>query len=158
MVRQPRVRGFIFSINHYKQRDIDAINELNTKYTITRKGVGEYGTPYIEGFVLFNNRQTGKLLTLAIPRGHIQLARGTPIQNKHHYEMHEEYEEIEERGQPPLQQGARSDLDDAIQSKMDGASATEMLEEYGLSWARYSHFIQSEAINKRFKGIKRLQH
>ena len=74
------VNNWCFTINNYTEDDITLLDNIDCKYIIYGKEVGESGTPHLQGFVVFkiNKRLSGckKLHKTA----HWEASKGTALQ------------------------------------------------------------------------------
>ncbi len=141
MARALRSRGFVFTLNNYSETDAAEVFKLQSKYCIIGKEVGETGTPHLQGYIQYNGQKSVRELRGAIPRAHIEAAKGSPLQNKKYCEKGGDFEET---GDIPIGQGARVELPKAVQRRLDGANAQEMFEEFGTTWARYKRFVEEQ--------------
>lgn len=81
---QIRSRGWCFTLNNPTEVDFAQLKTLETKssYFIYGKEVGEEGTPHLQGYIYFKSQRTLKSLKKQLSRAHLEVARGTPEQNK----------------------------------------------------------------------------
>lgn len=129
--KKPQVEGhaFRFTLNNYTEEEILHIKEIDCRYLIFGKEVGESGTPHLQGYLYFEHsvRFTAVKKKLG-KRANYDFAKGTGLENKHYCskgeQSHTEWEDLGikgpnygknadvfERGWMP-NQGQRKDLDD----------------------------------------------
>lgn len=84
----PRNKGkrYCFTLNNYGEEDYDRLRsviEADASYGILGKEVGESGTPHIQGYVIFRDWCDCKSAKDRLnARLHVEIARGTPRQNR----------------------------------------------------------------------------
>lgn len=79
-----RARGYVFTVNNYTESETQSILEFckkNAKSWILGYEVGEEGTPHIQGYMYFENARTFESIKKAIPRAHIEKAKGSTEDN-----------------------------------------------------------------------------
>jgi hypothetical protein len=84
--KAPRVscRRWIFTLNNYTDKEVNAITQDFSKYKATYifgKEVGELGTPHLQGYVEFKNPRSLNALKKMNNRIHWEKARGNRQQN-----------------------------------------------------------------------------
>lgn len=73
-----RVTRWVFTLNNYNDEEYRHLQEVQCKYIVLGKEVGEQGTPHIQGFVIFNEkRRFSAAKQLLGERVHLEAARGT---------------------------------------------------------------------------------
>lgn len=100
-------RAFTFTLNNYTPEEVEAIKALNYLYLIIGNEIGESGTPHLQGYLYFKNAISFDTVQRAIPRGHIEPAKGNAQQNKAYCSKEST---LFEDGDIPAQ-GKRSDID-----------------------------------------------
>jgi len=105
-----RVRAYVFTINNYVESDISDIKALKDKaqYMIVGDEKGEEGTPHLQGYVYFSHPKVFGSLKKKLPRAHLEVAKGTPQENKKYCSKQKVLFEF---GDIP-QQGKRNDIDE----------------------------------------------
>lgn len=86
----PRLPGsqycWCFTLNNYSEEEYNhavEISELQSKYWIIGKEIGDSGTPHLQGYIsLRRRRNLGGLRDLYSSRYHFEAARGTARQNR----------------------------------------------------------------------------
>ena len=111
VMSQPRSRRWMFTLNNYTTAETDAIRTLgdspSVKYLTFGYEVGEQLTPHLQGFVVWANSKTFEATRTAMPRCHLEPAKGTPIQSRDYCQKDKNFEEF---GVFPSQ-GKRNDID-----------------------------------------------
>jgi len=73
-----RVTRWIWTINNYTDTDIERIQNIDCKYVVYGKEIGENGTPHLQGFIIFNQKKRFSSAKECIGRrAHLEAARGT---------------------------------------------------------------------------------
>ncbi|QSX73072.1 replication-associated protein [Delphin virus 2] len=106
-----------FTLNNPTDQEKDRVATLlsddrRVKYGVVGRESGESGAPHLQGFVIFrSNRRFGALHRL-LPRAHFELTRGTSQQAGDYCKKDGDFDEY---GEPPSQQGRRTDLEALVQ-------------------------------------------
>jgi len=101
-------RNYCFTINNYSAEEAVYALEIECTYVVVGHEIGECGTPHLQGFVMFPNAKTMKAVSKLLPRAHLEVAKGTPIQAMVYCKKDKEFDE---KGVPPTGAGSRKDLD-----------------------------------------------
>jgi len=142
-------KNWCFTINNYTDAEITQLAEkaselLESKsiqYLVYGKEVGETGTPHLQGFVSFHKRTTlNGIKSVLIPRGHLEAARGTPLQASEYCKKDGDYTEF---GRCPRGRGNRSDLEQLVIRITEGATRQEIANEFPGQYIRYRNAIQA---------------
>jgi hypothetical protein len=87
----PKSRQWTFTLNNYEPEDVrglqDAVNDNKNRieYLIFQPEVGAEGTPHLQGYITFLNRRAMSTVKRLIGRtSHLEVVRGSPIQNKNY--------------------------------------------------------------------------
>lgn len=91
-----RSRAYTFTINNHTFEDLCDVVNLVADYIVFGFEVGEDGTPHIQGYVHFSNARHFKSVSKMLPRAHIEVAKGSPIQNRTYCTKGGEYYEFGE--------------------------------------------------------------
>jgi len=103
----PKARSFVFTLNNYTDDEFMLIKELKYKYIVIGDEIGENGTPHLQGYVNFSSPISFNTIKKAMPRAHIETAKGNARQN---YEYCSKQQLKYEDGVRP-EMGKRKDLD-----------------------------------------------
>lgn len=110
-------RFWCFTVNNPTEDDeqsvTDFLSSRFTTYGIFGREVGEGGTPHLQGYVILHRAQRLSYLRNRLtPRGHYEIARGTPEEASEYCKKDGDFEEF---GTFPVSnQGHRSDLDRVV--------------------------------------------
>lgn len=126
-----RARGWCFTINNPTDQDDQDINILTsagrTIYTIIGREVGESGTPHYQGYTYVQHAITMQTLSRTLRRAHLQIARGTPEQNRVYCSKDRDFTEW---GTCP-RQGRRTDLEEVSKDIISkGLRIDEVISEF----------------------------
>lgn len=80
--KNERHRTWCVTINNPSKDDIESFEDLDTHYQCYNIEIGEKGTPHIQGYLSFKNAKYFNSLSKALPRAHLEPARGSAEQNK----------------------------------------------------------------------------
>lgn len=112
-------------------------------YIIIGKEVGETGTPHLQCYFQCSRKWTlAQLKRVLGHRPHLEVARGSPEQNRTYCSKEGDFSEI---GQP-VQRGRRSDLDGLVAKFRSGYSWEEAVESHPVLVARYGKFVDRLAL------------
>lgn len=136
-----RVHAFVFTVNNFTAEQDALIRTfgLDAAYFIYGKEVGDVcGTPHLQGYVRFTNARSAKAITNKLEkllgvRPHVEIAKGSDLQNQIYCSKGTD---IFESG-TPSKQGRRSDMSRAIQAYEDGNSIHEMHRHFNLQAIRH---------------------
>lgn len=101
-------RNYCLTLNNYSEADYLAYLNMECKYIIVGKEVGEQGTRHLQAFVMFENQRAFNSVKKMFPRAHIEQLISTPVQAMEYCKKEGMFEE---RGDPPTGAGKRTDLD-----------------------------------------------
>lgn len=133
MTQKFRARGFTITINNDKFDDLEQLLDLEFKYLIFGFEVGKNKTRHIQGYVYFDNAISFNSLKKQLPRAHLEIARGSPVENFNYCSKDDDFYEFGERPE----QGKRNDLEN-IKSKLDsGVKLKHIADEHFGDFVRY---------------------
>lgn len=133
-------KHWIVVINNPEGECLD-FNPATDQYMVCGLERGEQGTQHIQGYVQFTKRRRFKYLKERWPRAHIELARGSPEQNRSYCTKEGA---SHEHGEMLKGQGARNDLNE-IRSLIDsGATCEEIRDGHYSTYMRYQRAIISD--------------
>lgn len=137
-----RSLGFCFTLNNYNADEYEALLNMECRYVIIGKEVGECGTPHLQGFVQFDSLKSLKGLKKINARAHWEATKGSIDQNVAYCSKDGNFEE---RGIKPLSKKRQGDIeierwDLALKSGREGKwdeVPQDILIRYGksLEWA-----------------------
>jgi len=141
-------KNWCFTINNYSDVEAMKVGELATsadaQYLVYQIERGESGTEHLQGYVQMKKRKTLAVMKRLLgDRTHLEMAKGTPIQNKEYCtkedtRVYGPFEYGEMKGGA----GRRSDLTDFVSRVKSGPiSEKEVIEEYGELVAKYPRFV-----------------
>lgn len=126
-----RSRNYCFTINNVEAycpihlRNI--LSHKQIKYAVYGREVAPTtGKAHYQGYLQFKALKTLMQLKKVLPGAHIEVAKGTPSQNRDYCIKDGDYEEF---GTPPKGQGTRTDLDKAVDLIKEGATMQKLAEE-----------------------------
>lgn len=102
-----KARAYVFTLNNYTEEELEKIKTLKYKYIIIGDEIGKSGTPHLQGYINFSSSTSFNTVKKAIPKAHIETAKGTPRQN---YEYCSKEKILFEDGEQPAP-GKRKDID-----------------------------------------------
>jgi len=142
MGRSPvRKIAYCVTVNNWSEEEYDALKALDYKYLIIGKEIGENGTPHLQVYIHFKRSTAPARIKKAVPRAHIEVAKGSAIQNKEYCSKEDNYEEF---GEIPVskQEGSKiawaTILEKAEQGKHDWIKSN-----YPKVWVQLSHRLES---------------
>ncbi len=92
----------MFTINNYTVQDVPDLKHF--EYLVVGKEIGEDGTPHIQGYGVFINRKRLAGAKKLLPRAHLEIKRGTPLEASEYCKKENDYREY---GDLPRTQGER---------------------------------------------------
>jgi len=75
-----RSRNWCFRLNNYTDDEYVLIKNIECKYIVVGKEVGESGTPHLQGYVHFANAKAFTAVQKLIKRAHLEVMRGTALE------------------------------------------------------------------------------
>lgn len=94
-----RSRNYCITINNYTADSIEMLAQLECRYVVYGKEVGDQGTPHLQGYVSFNSLKSIAQVIKSIPGAHVTVAAGTADQN---YAYCTKDGDFTERGDRPM--------------------------------------------------------
>ena len=148
--KMSRARNWCFTINNYDEDSLLLLREAAklpcSRYLVYQQERGAEGTPHIQGFISLKTQQRlGQLKKLVGDRAHLEVAKGTPEQNRIYCtkEQTREAGTLEEFGSLPDKAGKRNDLENVITTIKDGVFDLKRLrDEHPEVCAKYPRFIR----------------
>ncbi len=155
--RQPASKNWCFTINNYKEQDVEILLGLTDyTYIVFGREIGHGGTPHLQGYVQWRNRKqlTGcrKVPVVA----HWSVARSSAEQNREYCVKDNNFEE---RGQPTVQgQHKKPNLAEAVLDLHDNhLGHKEMLTKYGGGYVQNKRKIQECAKDLKQDRMRHLK-
>lgn len=146
-----RSTSFVFTLNNPENSDLETLqSRLDgiTKYYCIGKETGSSGTPHFQGYVRFSRRYyLRQLRDIISPRAHIEVARGTPKQNRSYCTKDGDFVE---RGELPKGRGEANNRDEiakrfAIAVRGGRDKVDEFANEFPGSWYFNGHTMLRNA-------------
>lgn len=98
-------RRWCFTLNNYTTNEFNKLKELDCKYLIIGKEIGELGTPHLQGYVIFeSNHRLSSVKRLLGSRCHLAVAKGSSQQNRTYCTKEEDFFE---KGDCPISDGGK---------------------------------------------------
>lgn len=120
-----RTRTYTITINNYTDEHIDTLKGLKYKYLIIGKEIAPTTlTKHLQVYVYLDNAMTFTAIKKKLPTAHIEIAKGTPEQNRTYCIKENNYEEY---GTIP-QQGKRTDIEQIREQINEGLGMEQMVE------------------------------
>lgn len=129
------LRNFCFTINNYNEDSLDALKSFDSiRYLVAGREVGESGTPHLQGYCELTKQVAFDNIKTMIPTAHIEKRFGTAKQASDYCEkdgdIHTKMGEISKPGR-------RTDIHDATDMLMEGASIREMALSHPAPFVKY---------------------
>lgn len=145
-----RSKHWCFTLNNYTETEYNHIIQLydgeNSReenqitYLIVGKETGDSGTPHLQGFISFKERQRFNQVRRRISnRAHLEAARGSPLQAAEYCRKDQDFIEF---GALPAGRGSRSDINQLTERIRDGVGADRIRDEFPKLFLRYSRAIE----------------
>jgi len=110
-------KRFIFTINNYTDKDLEAVKNLKVNYiTVGKEICPTTGTPHLQGYCEFNSKTSIRKFSKKLKRARIRDAKGTCEHNQKYTQKENLW--LEEG--TPMKQGERTDINDVRDSIMAG--------------------------------------
>lgn len=147
---QERSRRWCFTINNYTEDDISSLKSLEgINFMIVGKEVGEEkGTPHLQGYAEFKNKQSLKQVRSKI-RGHLSQAKGNKQQNITYCSKYDKEPIV--IGNLKTNQGKRTDLKD-IRELIKTHTIKELTSEgviNNIQQRKFAQALKADAIEPR---------
>lgn len=134
-------RNWCFTLNNYTEDEIQQIESLHptsASYLCFGKETGKEGTPHLQGYVQLSTKKTLASVKKLIPRAHLEVAKGSPAQNKLYCSKEGDFREY---GSETCK-GTRNDLESAKEAIRSGATLKQLREEHSEVMAKYPRFVR----------------
>lgn len=110
-----RAKAWCFTVNNYTDEDLTALESIDCRYLVYGKEVGESGTPHLQGYIVYENSVRLAQVSKAIPRAHIEKAKGNPQQASEYCMKDGDYVE---RGDRPMTQKEKGKVSQELYREM----------------------------------------
>lgn len=145
-----RAKNWCFTINNHDNESLVLLRNSSQlpccRYLVFQQEVGEEGTSHIQGFISLKSQQRlNQLKTLVGNRAHLEVAKGSPQQNRDYCSKSKTAVAgtFEEYGELPAPQGKRNDLAELVQAVKGGEFNLKRLrEEHPDVCAKYPRFVK----------------
>ena len=151
-------RGWCFTWNNYTDDNIEYVKSLidsqkpKVRYVVFGKEVGEKGTPHLQGYIYFENKQRFDSVRKLIKNNHVEEQRGTIDQAVDYCKKENDFIEI---GSKPVN-GKRTDLDAVYAKIKEGVSIDDIIVDtpdvYNYAH-RAMHKLEDVQMRKRFRNF-----
>lgn len=102
-----RSRAYCYTLNNYTPEELENCRKIICKYQIIGREKGLMETPHLQGYIYFNSVKSFDQVKIMLgPRAHIEVAKGSPQQNRDYCSKDHKFEEF---GELPVK-GKRNDL------------------------------------------------
>lgn len=122
-----KARKFCVTINNFQVEDIGRWDALvhDAAYSVRGTEVGDSGTPHLQCYVRFVNPRSFDSIKKALPRAHIETAKGNDDQNRKYCTKDDP--DAKETGSPNVGQGRRTDIDEVRAVLRQTSSMSEVM-------------------------------
>lgn len=134
-----KARGYCLTVNNYDDNDIETLTNIEARYLIIGKEVGENGTPHLQCYIEFENPRAFAGVKKLLPKAHIEKRIATPQQASEYCKKEGDFEEY---GDIPSQ-GKRNDLAAVADDIMAGCTLGDVARKYPIAWIRYNRGLTS---------------
>ena len=151
-------KRWCFTLNNYTDEDVNHIKEVfhsqNCVFAVVGIEIGENGTPHLQGFVHLRNKKTFKSLKLILPSAHIELARGTDVENQNYCKKDNNV--LLEIGLPAVSQETNHSLLDAynlVDKVVNGEDLCDLLDSseiFKIAYGKHQRLVDT-LIHKKSK-------
>lgn len=116
-----------FTLNNYTEEEENFLKNINCKYIVFGKEVGENGTNHLQGYIEFgSNRKLERLKREISNRAHWEKRRGKAEEAANYCKKDEDYIELGEISR--TSQGRRTDLEDVKELVEQGKGMKDIIE------------------------------
>lgn len=117
-------RAYCFTLNNYTDLEHTTISEMECRYLCIGKEIGESGTPHLQGYVYFASPRSLNSIKKLMPRAHLEVAKGNPVQASDYCKKDGDFIES---GELPAQ-GKRSDIDNVRDMIKEGLGMRDIVD------------------------------
>ena len=117
-----RNRSWVFTWNNYTEEEEEYVQEIDCKYLVYGREVGEKGTRHLQGFITFTEGKTFKTVRKIFKENHVEVAKDTKASIAYCKKDGDFYETGERK------QGARTDIQEIKEMCKEGSTRKELFE------------------------------
>lgn len=150
-----QAKQWLFTINNPTPED--KIDPGICHYLIVGHEIGTEGTPHLQGYAIFNKRQSFNQLKKLNPRAHWTQARGTPWQNKVYCSKDGDFEEWGHVPKPPGPSHKKGAHDEVFAEALQSDTVEEALAVIKEKRPR-DFCLHGESIERNLKRAKKQSH
>lgn len=146
-----RHRSYCFTINNYTAKDIDKLLDAYFKYMCFGFEVGKDDTPHIQGYIQYYTTRSFAAIKKDIPRAHIEISKGSPMQNIEYCSKDGEFYEFGER---PTE-GGRVTYDQIEAAMKDPKNNATIIRQYAKTYEQIKQLeIKNKQVQTKYYVIK----
>lgn len=137
-----KAKHWCWTLNNYSDEDEKKLSSLpdDAVYIVYGREVGESDTPHLQGYVTWRNRKSlGQTKRSLFQRGHYEICRGTPVENRDYCIKGGDFVEY---GELPKGKGHRTDLNSIRDAIKNGKSELEIADDHFTQWVQYRRSFQ----------------
>lgn len=97
-------RAYCFTLNNPTDEEKESIKGIQCRYKVVGFEKGAEGTPHLQGYLYFSNARRFNAIKRLIPRAHIEVSKGSPVQNRDYCTKDGDFYEA---GEMPISQKAK---------------------------------------------------
>jgi len=124
-----KFRAYCYTLNNYSEEEYNYLLDIDCRYHIIGKEIGESGTPHLQGFIYFKNPRGFNPVKKIMKRWHIEICKGSTEQNIDYCSKGKDFVE---KGDKPCQ-GKRQDIclvKELVKSGMNMKGIVETVDSY----------------------------
>lgn len=135
-----KARAWCFTLNNYTEEEVEHIKDIDCKYLIFGKEVGEKGTPHLQGYIEFTNPRSMSGVKKALNnRVHLETRRGTSKEAADYCKK--EDKDAFEKGKIS-NPGERTDLTELKEKILNGTKLDDIIVDDFELYCRYRNGIK----------------
>lgn len=131
-------RRWCFTVNNWTPEDEELFQQLECKYLVYGREVGESGTPHLQGYVRFNAMKRLSAMKKLHAKAHWEKAMGNHEQASDYCKKDGDYFE---KGDAPSQ-GKRTDLEAVCDMIKSGSAIQTVAEEHPATYVKFGRGIR----------------
>lgn len=123
MSKEIRSRNYCFTFNNWESKSWEYLNNIDCKYIVYGREIGESGTKHLQGFISFKSAKTLSATFKTLPGCHVEIANTIDEAIKYC----KKDGDFTERGKPPMSQKEKGDTEiQRYQDAWDKAKAGDI--------------------------------